>query len=192
MVSFNQFHFLDPRAFQVTMELHGRADQREPIIAFVFRWMAFNAWMAAVTGEERDFAMIAALAAEPRMCAAYDQLFESNEEFRLLVEGFAGNWPVLSVSSVRGRLGYDAFRKHSRLELLAACSTAKVKMQPIAWGGGKPSWEQLLRVIYQVRCNLFHGEKSEANARDRLLIEASNSILAQLVANSGCYEWTDQ
>jgi len=99
----------------------------------VFRWIAFNGWMAAVTGEERDFAMIAALAVEQRMIAAYDGLMSSNEEFRALVDGFAAKWPVLSVSSVRAKFGYDAFLKYDRSALLAACATANVKMQPVAW-----------------------------------------------------------
>lgn len=67
MLSFSHFHELDPDAYRVTMELHARAEREELAIAFVFRWMAFNGWMAAVSGEERDFAMIATMATEQRI-----------------------------------------------------------------------------------------------------------------------------
>ncbi|QOG06396.1 hypothetical protein IGS74_18005 [Aureimonas sp. OT7] len=192
MTSFTNFHTLDPEAYRVTMELHDRAEREQSFMSFVFRWMAFNGWMAAVTGEERDFEMIGALAAEPRMIAAYDALMNSDVEFRQRVEEFTLHWPVLSVSSVRAKLGFGAFRRLDRAALIAACAAANVRIQPAGWAAGIPTWEQLLRVIYQIRCNLFHGEKSERSVRDRTLIESANTILAMLVARSGCYGWHDQ
>jgi len=192
MTNFTNFHTLDPEAYRVTMELHDRAEREQGFMGFVFRWMAFNGWMAAVTGEERDFEMIDAMAAEPRMVAAYEALMNDDGEFRQRVDEFAGEWPVLSVSSVRAKLGFDAFRRLDRATLFAACAAGNIRMRPAAWAGGTPAWDQLLRVIYQIRCNLFHGEKSERSMRDRTLIEGANTILAMLVARSGCYGWHDK
>jgi len=46
-------------------------------------------------------------------------------------------------------------------------------------------FEAILRIIYQIRCNLFHGDKvilfGEQFERDKILIEASSSILEILL-----------
>ncbi|WP_112311855.1 hypothetical protein [Pseudogemmobacter bohemicus] len=82
---------------------------------------------------------------------------------------------MLNVRSVRAKLGFGAFRQYDRAALLALCAAENVKQQPAVWiAGGHPSWEQLLRTIYQVRCNLFHGEKSPQSFRDRYLVFASD------------------
>jgi hypothetical protein len=45
--------------------------------------------------------------------------------------------------------------------LFEACRREDVKMQPVGWTAGDlPTWPQLLRTIYLIRCNLFHGAKS--------------------------------
>lgn len=193
MVSFSHYQTLDPSAYQVSRELFDRADREQPsMMAFIFRWMGFNGWMAAVTGCERDYEMINALAAEQRMLAAYDQLLANHPDFKEKVDSFSAKWPVLNVAHVRAKLGFDAFRRYDRAALLVECDAQQVKRQPLGWvAGATPSWEQLLRTIYQVRCNLFHGEKSEQAARDRDLVFAANQILKLYLAETGCLEWCD-
>lgn len=193
MVHYTHFHTLDPSARQVSLSLIDRAE-REPLsmIGFTLRWMGYNGWMAAVTGCERDYQMINALAAEVRMIAAYEQLAADDPVFKAEVDAFAAHWPVLNVANVRAILGYDAFRRYDRKTLLAACDARGVKRQPANWVPGiSPNWEQLLRTLYQVRCNLFHGEKSEQAARDRDLIFASDRILHLLLTGTGCLNWHD-
>lgn len=193
MLHYSHFHTLDPSAHQVSMDLLARAD-REPtsMIGFMLRWMGFNGWLAAVTGQERDYLMINALAADPRMIAAYDQLIATDPDFKAEVDGFAAHWPVFNVAHVRAVLGYDAFHRQDRAALLAECDAYDVKRQPAHWvHGTEPSWERLLRTLYQVRCNLFHGEKSEQAVRDRDLVFASDRILRQLLAGTGCLGWHD-
>lgn len=193
MVHYTHFHTLDPSAHQVSMELLSRAERESPsMIRFMLRWMGYNGWLAAVTGCERDYQMINAMAAEPRMIAAYDQLIAVDPGFKAEIDAFAAHWPVLNVAHVRAALGYDAFRRYDRATLLAECDAHDVKRQPANWVPGTgPSWEQLLRTLYQVRCNLFHGEKSEQAARDRDLVFASDRILHQLLAGTGCLGWFD-
>jgi hypothetical protein len=193
MVCFNHFHMLDPSAYRLSMELQDRAEHEPPsMISFMLRWMGFNGWLAAVTGCERDYEMINALVAEPRMTAAYDQLIDANADFKKEVSAFAAHWPVLNVANVRAKLGYDAFRRYDRAALIAECDAKNVKRQPADWvPGTTPRWDQVLRTIYQVRCNLFHGEKSEQAVRDRDLVFASDRILRQLLAETGCLGWHD-
>ena len=75
--------------------------------------------------------------------------------FRRLVTQFAAMWPVLNVRDVRKKLGRDAFWRMSPDELATACAAVNVKRQPKDWTpGDSPNWEQLIRTIYLVRCNL--------------------------------------
>lgn len=54
MVSFSNFHRLDPAVRDVAVHLLDLADrQQSEMMSFVTVWMAFNGWMAAVTGLER-------------------------------------------------------------------------------------------------------------------------------------------
>jgi hypothetical protein len=193
MVNFSDYQKLDPAAYQVSRELFDGADHEPPsMMSFIFRWMEFNGWMAAITGCERDYEMINALAAEPRITAKYNQLLSDRPRFNHEVEAFSAQWPVLNVAHVRAKLGFDAFRRYDRAALLVECDAKQVKRQPVGWlAGATPSWEQLLRTIYQVRCNLFHGEKSEQAARDRDLVFASDRVLRLFLADSGCLEWHD-
>jgi hypothetical protein len=109
-----------------------------------------------------------------------------------MVIDFAAMWPVLNSRDVRKKIGRDAFQRFDRNDLIAACMAVGVKQQPLAWAGGEmPTWEQVLRAIYQVRCNLFHGEKSPQNLRDRRLILKSDRILRAFLAETNCLAWYD-
>jgi hypothetical protein len=76
--------------------------------------------------------------------------------------------------------------------LLALCAANNVRQQPQVWvAGSVPAWQQLLGTIYQVRCNLFHGEKSPQAFRDHELVTGSDKILARFIAGTGCFDWYD-
>lgn len=193
MAKFSNFQHLEPAARDLVAELMENADrQRSAFMSFVNVWMAFNGWMAAVTERETDADMLRNLVGEKRLIVAYDQLMAGSPPFRRVVSDFAVMWPVLNVRDVRKKLGRDAFQRHGRDALLDACIAAGVKHQPLAWTAGTtPTWEQLLRTIYQVRCNLFHGVKSPQNERDRRLILKSDRILRAFLAETGCLGWYD-
>jgi hypothetical protein len=191
VTSFAKFQIMEPETKDLVLELMQNADrQRSAFMSFVNIWMAFNGWMAAITDRETDAEMIRDLSANRRLTDAYVALMNGSQAFHRLVSDFAAMWPVLNVRDVRKKLGRDAFWRHQRDELIAACEAANVKRQPAVWtDGDSPSWEQLLRTIYQVRCNLFHGEKSPQNLRDRQLILKSDRILRAFIAETDCFEW---
>jgi hypothetical protein len=191
VTKFANFRTMEPETKDLVLNLMENADrQRSAFMSFINIWMAFNGWMAAVTERETDAEMIRDFAASDRLIEAYGSLMKGSQRFRRLVLEFATIWPVLNVRDVRKKLGRDAFWRLQRDEFTSACEAANVKQQPAAWtAGDMPSWEQLLRTIYQVRCNLFHGEKSPQNLRDRQLILKSDRILRAFLAETGCFEW---
>lgn len=48
-------------------------------------------------------------------------------------------------------------------------------------GEFKKKMQALLRIIYQIRCNLFHGDKVYTNERNNELVEVANEILDKVL-----------
>lgn len=194
MVSFNNFRILDPEAADIARELVSSGERRHsPFLPFMNTWMGFNGWMESVTEAGSDAAMISALAENQRMTDVYAHLLADDARFRRRVTSFATLWPVLNVRDVKKKLGRDAFWQLDREQLMEACRQTEVKSQPHGWSAGDlPTWPQLLRTIYLIRCNLFHGAKSPQNGRDRQLVQGANDVLRRFIKGSNCFEWYDQ
>lgn len=193
MVSFNNFRVLDPETADLARELiDASLDQRSDFSSFVNLWMGFNGWMECVTDAANDAEMINALVNHHRLSSTYDELMTSLPRFRDEVEVFAAMWPVLNVRDVRRKLGRDAFWRLSPAELMDEVISEGVKHQPVGWNDGDvPTWPQLLRTIYAVRCNLFHGAKSPQNFRDHEVVVACDKIIRIFIEQTGCFEWHD-
>jgi len=193
LVTFSHFRSLDPETADLARELIEASDvQRSAFSSFVNLWMGFNGWMECVTDAANDAEMIAILANHQRLANCFDNLREHSLDFREQVDSFATMWPVLNVRDVRRKLGRDAFWRYSRQELMEEVLRQGVKLQPVGWNAGDvPTWPQLLRTIYTIRCNLFHGSKSPENYRDHLLVVRSDKILRMFIERSGCFGWND-
>lgn len=193
MVCFSHFRTLDPETADLARELIDASDaQRSAFSSFVNLWMGFNGWMECVTDASTDAEMITALANHLRLTETYSELMRNEPDFREKVEIFATMWPVLNVRDVRRKLGRAAFSRYSREELMVEVLRQGVKFQPHDWAAGNtPTWPQLLRTIYAIRCNLFHGSKSPENFRDHQLVVASDRILRMFIVGSSCFEWDD-
>jgi hypothetical protein len=148
--------------------------------------------MEAVTEGANDAAMITSLAENRRMTDAYEELLRASPDFRRRVGSFAQRWPVFNVRDVRKKLGRDAFFRLTRQQLHEECIRQEVRHEPIGWTDGDvPTWPQLLRTIYTIRCNLFHGAKSPQSGRDRELVRYSDRILRMFIDQTQCFGWHD-
>jgi hypothetical protein len=191
-VSFNNFRTLNPETCDLARELiDANLDQRSAFSSFMGVWMAFNGWMECVTDAANDAQMIAALADHDRLTDAYETLERDSAEFRDEVGMFASMWPVLNVRDVRRKLGRNALWRYTSEQLTSEIHHQRVKYQPEGYDGGRPTWAQLLRTIYLVRCNLFHGSKSPQNYRDHQLVVACDHVLRLFIEGTGCLDWSD-
>lgn len=184
---------LDPDSADLARELLAASYvQRSGFFSFFTLWMAFNGWMACVTDAANDAKMINALADHQRLVDRFSELMQHCPDFHEKVLAFAKMWPVINVRDLRWKLGCDAFSRYSREQLMEEVICKGVKHRPEGWSdGADPTWPQLLKTIYLVRCNLFHGTKSPQNSRDHKLVVASDQILRMFIERSECFEWAD-
>jgi hypothetical protein len=192
LISFDSFRTLDPQAARLTRDLIADADQsRTEFNSFASLWMAFNGWMECITDTNSDAEMINAICDNRRITDPYERLTRE-ADFRQQVERFVAMWPVINVRDAKRKIGREAFSRLSRREFLSRCQRESVKFQPHGWNEGDvPTWPQIIRTIYQIRNNLFHGSKSPQNDRDHQLVSQANLILRGFIDGSRCFEWND-
>jgi len=121
---------------------------------FISLWIAFNGWMRGKFGEDiRDRSQIESVKKMQDFKEVFNQLREDNLAFKECLDKFEG----LSVVNMQFRNnGEDVYRYDG-------------------------TFESLIKVIYQVRCNLFHGRKNiDEDEKDFELVGLSYRILLPL------------
>jgi hypothetical protein len=118
---------------------------------FISLWIAFNSWLKKEFGKaEKDFTLIKRIKDSPKVQAAFENM-KNEEEFAQLLHQLKVRSPVV--------------------DMRFPDNSAKVK----SYEGDLGS---LMEVLYLVRCNLFHGQKSaEENNRDFELVVLSYHVL---------------
>ena len=66
-----------------------------------------------------------------------------------------------------------------KIYYLSTCSTCKKIMNSLDLKDFE--LRSVIEVLYQARCNLFHGDKSGDSARDKIIIKACIPVLKSLV-----------
>ena len=161
--------------------------------------MPTNLVSAALGPLARLFALIAGYAvlglallitAEVLLRKLFNVSLQGSAEFHRQVRALSRLFPVLDLRDTRKKLGRDAFARLPGPALILACQRASVKQVPDGWvEGDTPTWPQVLRTIYQIRCNLFHGGKSPHNRRDRDLVRRAQAVLTTFIDGSECFDW---
>jgi len=122
---------------------------------FISLWIAFNGWMKRIFGEAvRDSTLLARL--------------KDSEEARIVFEDLKRNKTSFNES----------------LRQLSQYTVADMKYleDPNKVKKYDGSFESLINVLYQVRCNLFHGRKDiNANKKDIELVSLAYRILLPLL-----------
>jgi len=162
---------------------------------FIFLWFAFNGWAACVTGRDRDSEIIEALAASPKINKDFDQILrDANSKLNSNATILSQLLPIFDVKTLRERvpsvpyeLGQDR-SAHVRYYIEHGAD----RFQPQCWTrhieSGQPlpiDWPHLLKPIYKIRCNLFHGQKSTHSELDRRIVSAAFLTLAHFLRDAG-------
>ena len=167
------------------------AQRSDHLSAFVYLWIPFNAWAAAVVKDrnsaEKDWPLIQAVGFDGAMGSRFVGLFCRPGLFRNNVEHFGIRWPIFKVRALQelglgSSMDYQS-RDQFRKECLSKLHNSK-DYQPRCFishkcAGPPLDWPHTLAAIYQVRCNLFHGGKA-FEAEDRQFCQYAYEILKSM------------
>lgn len=147
-------------------------DSFEP---FIFAWIAFNGWAVCVTDRERDREYIDALIINDHLSDSFNELLsnrtspfaENAEQFRKLL-------PIFKAQDIRRHriiLPSEGQRPELIQKYLDAGLTHYEPQCAVRHGQSIPlDWAHTLPALYQVRCNLFHGEKRAHSEMDQAIV----------------------
>lgn len=166
---------------------------------FIYLWVTVNAWASMcvpdITKNHEDAYLIHSMAADPIFAKRFIKLSADNKEFKNKVDKFISLAPVFQVLWLRNnhiapwdmtesREEYVKQVRHQnpyhkgRDEQRYPAYTPACAFEHFDKDGHVPAdWEHVIHMIYQVRCNLFHGGKSYDSQRDRCFIELAYFIL---------------
>lgn len=131
---------------------------------FMGRWIAFNSlYRAYFNGSECD-RLMSCVTASVSDAVAENILAELDSDIRFYVS--------LPPGDMRW-LGHPTrFRARTTADLQAVRDTSRPARERLAY---------LVAAVYQVRCNLFHGDKNPADFRNHELIRAGDRILSAVL-----------
>jgi len=170
---------------------------------FIFLWVSVNAWASmAVPDQSRnheDAYLVHSMAADPTLNSTFIELLE-NPNFHAEVRAFAALGPVFQTLWLRNhnispwdkgqidaRQDYvdRVFKKdpfHNKAngkqsDVLPAFAPACASTHRLAGEQIPVDWPHLLSMVYQVRCNLFHGGKTYRGSTDHLFVDHAFKLL---------------
>lgn len=164
-------------------------DPAESFEPFIFAWIAFNGWASCCTELDQDRQLIEALSSSPELASRFDNTLRESASLRMIAERFRDQWPVFKAQELKRlrALTYwhgDRQRTIAHYLGLGARSFAPACYQRhVAAGEEIPlDWPHVLGAIYQVRCNLFHGDKAPHSEIDRVLVHSGFQILVRFLS----------
>lgn len=147
---------------------------------FIYTYIAFNGWAACVTGEDLDRKMINALKSDQELASAFGHWLEHDSALRRDAEAFQKLWPIFSAKEIRRR-GLLSSRSSNRVETISCLKQRNVSSQPQIAESYELNLPNTLDALYQVRCNLFHGEKCVSSEADQQIVGAAYRVLSKLM-----------
>ncbi len=161
--------------------------------AFIFVWFSFNGWASCVTNTDRDAEFIKALSGNSRMNDDFKSLVDNNPSLAENAREFTSLLPIFDIKTLKHRriLTYDNYDDRAeRVEYYL--NRGITQFEPACWKRHKDSgedvpldWKHILKAIYKVRCNLFHGQKAVHSEMDRQIVSATFLTLFHFITEAG-------
>jgi hypothetical protein len=167
----------------------GDEQHHDSFDAFTRLWTGFNQWGMRVTEADFDADMIRKLAESPALNATFAELLANDNQFLTYAKVFAGFWSIFNVKDLRKKGLRHQFLQLKRPEYVRRMLDANVQHAPRGdFDRGKPTWNDSIRAIYQVRCNLIHGEKGDSS-EDYHIVEGAYRVLLSFIDGVDLYSW---
>jgi len=136
----------------ITISWITKGDSEENLFnKFICYWISFNCFYNNYTGKTIDREALNDLKNRRKILSTYEVITTVPKNLELLKE------------------------------LQNICPLRSVKNNSIKNIDDTNSFAQVVDVIYQIRCNLFHGGKEETNERDIQVVTAATPVLELLV-----------
>lgn len=159
---------------------------------FIFAWFAFNAWGMCVTEADNDAEMIKSLALCPDINQKFNDLIvEQNSELAKVATNFINLLPIFDMKDLENKQLMRLDDQKRRERVLFYLGNGATEFDPRCWarhlneehnGQSLPvDWAHILKAIYKIRCNLFHGHKSAQVEINKELVSSAYSTLFQFV-----------
>lgn len=197
------WHFVKSWIRRFPPDEPNRADKQ--FERFIFLWVSVNAWASIAVPDQsknhEDAYLVHSMAQDPHLTSIFNDLRE-NTQFNSEVNSFVALAPVFQVLWLRNhnvpnwlrddgetRAEYitqiftkDPFhrirrRENGQIDVIPAFSPACALTHILAKEPIPDDWPHVLSMIYQVRCNLFHGGKSYESSSDLLFVDYAFKIL---------------
>ena len=163
-------------------------DPAESFEPFIYAWIAFNGWAACCTELDQDRQLVEAVSSNPEFVQQFADSIEQSAPLRSTAERFRSYWPVFKAQELRRlrvRRHHEGDRRFVVADYFAkgARNFAPTCFQRHEEQGKETplDWPHVLAAIYQVRCNLFHGDKAPHSEIDRVLVHSAFQILVQFL-----------
>ena len=132
----------------------GRSMEFTAFDKFISLWIAFNAWVTYKSNSDRDIDMIEWVKKKSELPNMFKNLIESNKVFVSDLQSLKAKCPVIDMRPRR-----------------------KAKKKSI---NDIKNFNEVIDVIYQIRCNLFHGQKGADEQRDLELVDLAFRVLTEI------------
>lgn len=177
--------------WKLANELNNKPKQNK-FQSFVFAWLAFNSWGMCITEAKDDAIMIKSLGLSNDLNQKFEEIkAKENSKLALTTNQFIKFLPVFDVTELREK-NLERWDKQSRRErVLFYFNNGATIFDPQCWQrhineetNGQPlpsDWAHIIKAIYKIRCNLFHGSKSPFVEGDKNLVSLAYSILSQFI-----------
>lgn len=132
--------------------------EQDPFSKFIFLWICFNAWLDYKSGEFLDSEMINWLIRQTFSTSDLISNYENAKKTEPLMRSLKTLADMSPIYDSRGR------RDPIRIK-------------------DEDDFENIVKGIYRIRCNLFHGGKEANDSRDRKLVEVSKRVLEKWIGN---------
>lgn len=157
--------------------------------AFVFAWIAFNGWASCITNLDGDRRIIRTLMQYEPICQKFTELCASDTNLNSYATHFRDLWPIFETKSVH-HVQFAGGADRQQIVKRYFDSGASIYSPP-CWqrheqeGGQTPvDWPHTIDALYQVRCNLFHGEKALSSMNDRAIVSCAAHTLISFLRGS--------
>jgi hypothetical protein len=199
-----RLHTLPPEAHHLILGWLRKAnleaiqeDLENSFEAFIFMWIAYNGWAACCTDEDQDRQQTKIMASSPELNRRFDDMFANDVVFRRRVTAYRAWWPIFSAKHLRHKGIHEP--RGSRRDVVEHYFNHDIPREPNCYPRHRDpeqsipmTWPHMLFATYQLRCNLFHGEKSLGSESDRRMVEAALEAMCHflygvLMPASGSY-----